>query len=328
MRRVLSIDGGGIKGVVPAAFLAAVEESAGVRLADHFDLIVGTSTGGIIALGLGLGYSAREILAMYEAAGPEIFPQGCWLKPWTWRGPGLLRRKYSTAPLQGRLREFFRGKLLGQSRTRLMIPSTNLTTGEVYVFKTSHAPRIERDPHVPAEEVALATAAAPVFFAPHSIPGGQPLVDGGLWANNPTGFAVIEAVGTLGWDPAEIRVLSLGCTEEAPGFAKLAGQRPGAAGWGFGLLDAFFLAQSSAAMGTAKLLLGDREGGRILRVTKTLAKDVFRLDGASAIKAMKGLGESLAREQLEKVRPMFLDARAEKFIPFKSLNSGSGIASS
>lgn len=311
----MSIDGGGIKGVVPAAFLAVVEESAGVRLADHFDLIVGTSTGGIIALGLGLGYSAREILGMYEAAGPEIFPPACRLKPWTWRGPGLLRRKYSTAPLKRRLREFFRGKLLGQSRTRLMIPSTNLITGEIYIFKTSHSSRIEIDPFVPAEEVALATAAAPVFFAPHSIPGGQPLVDGGLWANNPTGFAVIEAVGTLGWDPAEIRVLSLGCTEEAPGFAKLARKRPGAASWGFGLLDAFFLAQSSAAMGAAKILLDDQEEKRILRVTKTVAKEVFRLDGARAIAEMKGLGESLARERLEKVRPLFLGAPAEEFVP-------------
>ena len=72
-RRILSIDGGGIKGVFPASFLATVENSIEGQLADYFDLIVGTSTGGIIALGLGLGLSASDILRFYEDSGPEIF---------------------------------------------------------------------------------------------------------------------------------------------------------------------------------------------------------------------------------------------------------------
>ncbi|MEZ0115142.1 patatin-like phospholipase/acyl hydrolase [Catenulispora sp. EB89] len=73
MRKILSIDGGGIKGVFPAAFLAGVEESVEAPIGDYFDLIVGTSTGGIIAIGLGLGLSAQEILAFYETHGPKIF---------------------------------------------------------------------------------------------------------------------------------------------------------------------------------------------------------------------------------------------------------------
>lgn len=73
MRRILSIDGGGIKGVFPAAFLATIEQSVGGNIADYFDLIVGTSTGGIIALGLGMGLTAGEILRFYETHGPSIF---------------------------------------------------------------------------------------------------------------------------------------------------------------------------------------------------------------------------------------------------------------
>ncbi len=73
MKRILSIDGGGIKGVFPASFLATVEESVGGSVADYFDLIAGTSTGGIIALGLRLGFTAKEILSFYESLGPRVF---------------------------------------------------------------------------------------------------------------------------------------------------------------------------------------------------------------------------------------------------------------
>ncbi|MHC1753648.1 CBASS cGAMP-activated phospholipase [Humidesulfovibrio sp.] len=320
MRKILTIDGGGIKGVFPAAFLATVEEAADIRLADYFDLIVGTSTGGIIALGLGLGFSARELLGLYEKSGRDIFPQRSWCKPWTWRHIGAFWSKYSTTPLKAEVDRLFRDKLLGQSRTRLVIPSTNLTTGEVYVFKTSHHPRIERDPFVAATHVALATAAAPVFFRPYVIPGGQPLVDGGLWANNPTGYAVVEALGVLKWRPEEIRVLSLGCTEEMPTFAKLAGKGPGALRWGIGLLDSFFHAQSSASMGTAKLLLDDRDNAKILRVSPKVAKNLFGLDKVKTVGQLKGLGESEARKALEAVRERFLVERAETFVPCVGLD--------
>jgi len=73
VKKILSIDGGGIKGVFPASFLASIEEQIGGKVSDYFDLIVGTSTGGIIALGLGLGFSAKDILSFYEERGPEIF---------------------------------------------------------------------------------------------------------------------------------------------------------------------------------------------------------------------------------------------------------------
>ncbi len=73
--KILTIDGGGIKGVFPAAFLAGIERTTNKRVVEYFDLIVGTSTGGIIALGLGMDKSASEILAFYREYGPTIFPQ-------------------------------------------------------------------------------------------------------------------------------------------------------------------------------------------------------------------------------------------------------------
>ena len=162
MRRILSIDGGGIKGVFPASFLAEVEDAIGDKVARYFDLIVGTSTGGIIALGLGLGMSAREILGFYEKAGPTIFGgRRTWLslKHWGWA-------KYSAEPLRTAVESTFGTKRLGDSITRLVIPSFNLTTGEVHVFKTCHHPKFERDYLVRAVDVALATSAAPTSVMP------------------------------------------------------------------------------------------------------------------------------------------------------------------
>lgn len=73
--QILSLDGGGIKGLFSAAVLAKIEEDLGVTVADHFDLITGTSTGGIIALGLGIGLHPREIVHFYVSQGPAIFRQ-------------------------------------------------------------------------------------------------------------------------------------------------------------------------------------------------------------------------------------------------------------
>src|SRR5437016_2708903 len=119
MKRILSIDGGGIKGVFPASFLASVEEDIGDRIAKYFDLIVGTSTGGIIALALGLGYPAKDILQFYEELGPQVFK-----RPPIWRR--IVFAKYSHDALKAALESQFGGRRLGESSARLVIPSMNL----------------------------------------------------------------------------------------------------------------------------------------------------------------------------------------------------------
>ena len=140
-RRILAIDGGGIMGVFPASFLATVEDSIGDNIANYFDLIVGTSTGGIIALGLGLGLSAQEILAFYEKSGPRIFRGNRWLRWLRWLGIS----KYSKVPLKEALDACFGEKKLGDSKKRLVIPSLDLESGKVYIYKTAHHCRLETD---------------------------------------------------------------------------------------------------------------------------------------------------------------------------------------
>jgi uncharacterized protein len=128
--QILSLDGGGIKGLFSAAVLARFEEDLGVTIADHFDLITGTSTGGIIALGLGLGMRPREIVQFYVSQGPKIFRQTRW---WT-SLCSLFRRKYPQEPLKTALQECVGDKRLADSKKRLVIPSYNLDKDEVYLF--------------------------------------------------------------------------------------------------------------------------------------------------------------------------------------------------
>jgi len=183
-KKVLSIDGGGIKGVFPASFLASVEESLGDKVSNYFDLIVGTSTGGIIALGLGLGMTAKDILKFYEELGPSIF-HGSIISKLIGR---LYSSKYNQKPLNDALINTFGQKKLGESTKRVVIPSLNLETGEVHLFKTAHHPRLEKDYKMCAIDVALATAAAPTYFPTFQSSYGIPLVDGGgrLFIENET----------------------------------------------------------------------------------------------------------------------------------------------
>jgi patatin-like phospholipase/acyl hydrolase len=140
-RKILSIDGGGIKGVFPAAFLADIETTLPQGVSSYFDLIVGTSTGGIIALGLGLGLTAAQILDFYRQHGPKIFKGNRFVltvKQALWR-------KYSNEQLRRALEQTFGNRKLSESKTRLVIPSFNIDTGEVYIYKTRHHKRFERD---------------------------------------------------------------------------------------------------------------------------------------------------------------------------------------
>lgn len=325
VRRILSIDGGGVKGTIPAAFLSTVESATGKRLVDHFDLIAGTSTGGIIALGLGLGLSATEILRFYEADGPRIFSQE------VARGTSPLRRlfghfkqqvrgarqillpKYDAVALRASLEAVFGDRALGDSQTRLLIPAFDRQRRDIHVFKTAHHQRFGIDWKERAVDVALATAAAPTYLPCHQLSSGVSLLDGGIWANNPVGLAVVEAISTLGWSRDELYVLSIGCSEAAIPIP----ENSGYLGLAFKMADLFMLGQSRGAHGTAKLLTGhsDRDP-RLFRYQPIAAKGEFCLDGAGQIRSMKGIGVNMAREALPQIQEFFLASTREAFVPF------------
>lgn len=305
--RILAIDGGGVKGVFAASFLATVEGDLGTPLVDHFDLITGTSTGGIIALGLGLGLSANEILNFYENNACAIFPEGRW-RSLRW----ILSAKYDSLPLRSALEQVFGERLFGESLTRLVIPSTNFETGEVHVFKTAHHERFVRDCKESAVDVALATAAAPTYFPTHQLRSGTPLIDGGMWANNPMGIAAVEAVGLLELSKGSVKLLSVSCTESPLSIQDRSPAGLGFAGWARSFIDSFMAGQSSAALGTAQLLLGH---DRVHRIAPSVGSRRYKLDRTDDIDSLKGLGVSEARKECPRVKSMFLTGKRPEFHP-------------
>jgi len=208
---VLSIDGGGVRGIFVAAVLASLERDIGTRVTEHFDLIVGTSTGGIIALGLGAGMSPTEILDLYVGNMGSIFP--AWRRNSLARPLTLVRAKYKSDGLREVVQSAFGDKSLCDSTIPLVIPSYNIGENAVYLFKTPHHERLRRDWRVPMWQAAMATTAAPTYFPAYSLPDDHVrLVDGGVWANNPSMVGIAEAVSMFGQPLERIRLLSLGTT--------------------------------------------------------------------------------------------------------------------
>jgi patatin-like phospholipase/acyl hydrolase len=307
MRKILAIDGGGIKGAFPAAFLARLEERLNQPIGRYFDLIAGTSTGGIIALWLGAGGRAADILSFYESHGPEVF-----------RAAGRLDAlrhwfsgKHSAQALRAALEEKFQSRLLGDSLTRLIIPSLSLETGKVHIFKTAHHPRLQTDYRRTMVDVALATSAAPSYFPVHRTDGSALLIDGGLWANNPVGIASVEAVAVLNWPRDDVEVFSISCTGETYAAGLAANRHMGKLYWANRLLDTTSAGQSSAAIGTAQVLFGR---DHVHRVEPMVARGTFALDDVSTIERLKGLADLEAREQVTRLS-RFFEQVAEPFEP-------------
>lgn len=323
--RILSIDGGGIRGVFPAALLAWVEEQVGNPIASYFDLIAGTSTGGIIAIGLGLGIPAAEILRLYEEKGPLIFDQhrgllSNWARQKVRGAKQLFAAKYTSDELRNALQGVLQDRRLGESRTRLVIPSWHAETERVYIYKTAHHERLENDHRRPALDAAMATAAAPTFLEPHLTSDEVELVDGGVWANNPIGVATIEAIGMLGWPGNRLKILSIGTITDVVPRPRWGGRLPLMRR---GYVARLFMAgQSHSAMGTAKIITGDVHHRKaIWRIDQHAPEGRYSLDNTARIREMKSRAHVEAREQLPELRREFFYALAEPFVPVHRLEA-------
>ena len=312
--RILSIDGGGIKGIFPAAVLAELEKRylGGKSVANYFDLIVGTSTGGVISLGLGAGLNSQELLGLYRDRGREIFPpKGKFSHALATAGQ-LIRYRYDREILSNVLHQYLGDKTLAQSQYRLCIPSSEGQHGEVYVFKTPHHPDYRLDAKEKLLKVALATSAAPTFFRVLE-DNGYKFVDGGIWSNNPAMIALVEALSAFDVRREQIKILSLGCGSTPFKTNKRMIRLGGFAAW-WKIIFAAMHFQSVTALGQAGLLIGQ---DRITRIDAPVADRPIGLDDwkrattellPAAQESVDLLGEAIASA--------FLTSRAEGYEPF------------
>jgi len=244
--RILSLDGGGIKGIFAAALLARLEldQLGGESVGHYFDLVAGTSTGGLIALCLAAGKSAQDALKLYLDHGPEIF------EPVSLR---VLKAGYATDSLQRVAKDLMGDRTLGEAGLRLCIPAVNARRAEPCIFKTPHHPDYSFDSAERLVDVALATTAAPTFFKPHATED-YVLLDGGLIANNPVMVGLVDALCCYGIERRQVSILSIGTGARRP-FISNAQLTGGIAAW-HKIHDSFIYYADKNANGQAGLLIG------------------------------------------------------------------------
>jgi hypothetical protein len=233
--RVLSLDGGGMRGIYTAAFLdrlviqfARTRGAESLDLGKGFDLITGTSTGAIVASALAVGRPMGEIVKLYRDHGRQIFPhriKGTFSAIWRMFVGGRYVRK-GDAVLRKALTDVLEGTtMLDAFKTRgisLSIPAVAMSSHRSWVFKKTPASGM-RDDHYPLVDVCMASSAAPIFRSLAAVkdPNGdhgvmQVFADGGLWANNPIMVGLVDALACAP-SGAPIEIFSLGTCSRPEG---------------------------------------------------------------------------------------------------------------
>ena len=260
--RILSLDGGGIKGIYTATLLQRMEEELGApgSLCKHFDMIAGTSTGGILGIGTSLGIPAERMNSLYVIGGKEIFP------PWRYRASQWMLVRllcgvlYDYKKLARLIYVEFGDVPFGDCQTRMVIPAFMVPKSEITVFKTDHHPDFKNDHRTKAWEIARATAAAPTYFHGHER-GDVMFIDGGVWANNPIMAAVVDALSVYDVERDNIEILSIG-TGNPPWEISKSEARGGIFSWKQVIEGAMYLTTDNA-LAQAGLLIGPE---RIIRI--------------------------------------------------------------
>jgi predicted acylesterase/phospholipase RssA len=213
MRRILSIDGGGIRGIIPAAALVALEQQLGKPVRECFDYLAGTSTGALIAAGAAAGVSAAHMLDIYTQRAGEIFTPPHPISDLERLALGYM---YDPARIRAVLVSEFGSAAawtLNDSPVRLLITAKGIDTHPWY-FVQDRPQNARTTGTLPLVDCAVASAAAPTYFAPYTIDVGgaaRVLVDGGAGVTgNPVYQACVEAFYYDDFTPGDTRVFSLG----------------------------------------------------------------------------------------------------------------------
>jgi uncharacterized protein len=289
--RVLSIDGGGIRGLIPALVLTAIEERSGKRIYELFDLIAGTSTGGILACALCAPdpLPAQELVGLYEDEGPKIFDRSVWQRIRS--AEGLLDEKYDASALDRALERFLSDKRLAEAKPDLLVPAYNMGDPGPYFFKSRKAREEGED--FPLSQVARATSAAPTYFEPFELTG-EALVDGGVFATNPAMCAFAEV---MRFEPtANLLLLSLGTGQRTHKRSFDEVRNWGLVEWAKPILDVVFDGVSDAVDYQLQHVL---EAGHYwrLQVELTQASDAMDDAGEENLRKLRAQAEQLIADR-------------------------------
>lgn len=304
--RILSLDGGGIRGVIPATVLAAMEAQLGQPIALAFDLIAGTSTGGILALALTIPgpdgrprYTPADIIRMYEEEGPTIFSASPWQK--LVRLGNLNGPKYGCDGIESVLHRYFGDARLKDALTDVLITAYEIDRLRDPFFFRSRRARLDPTYDFFMRDVARATSAAPTYFEPLKLaaqPGDKldyyALVDGGVFANNPAMCAFAEA-RTL--DPnREIVLVSVGTGQGRKSISYNAARSWGVVGWAPKIIDVVFDGVQDTVDYQLREVLPDSAGGVCYyRLQCPLPPEAEPMDDTSGVnmQRLKGAGAAI-----------------------------------
>ena len=296
---VLSIDGGGIRGILPAEILKYVEEKlqdltdSDIRLADHFDLIVGTSTGGILTCLYCIPdengkpkYKAIEASELYLKNGGDIFKKEFWHRAKTlW---GLMGPKYSHKNIEKVFDSYMGDHKIDKAVTNMMLTSVNTKGSDLYLFKSFKA-KVDPNRNHTFKDAARSTSAAPTYFTPHKLKN-MSLIDGGMAINNPSISAYIEAK-KLFPNAKRINLLSIGTARKEDIFTHKKTKKWGILNWIVPLFDIILLASAKGVEYQADLLYKSHISGDYLRIDPILGDANDEMDDASE-ENLKRLKES------------------------------------
>lgn len=303
--KILSLSGGGFLGLYTIAVLEDLEKRFGAPLAQRFDLIAGTSVGGIIACGLAAEIPAWKIKAAFEKNGTKIFSP----RPAAKGAVSgvfdicryLLKPKYKADFLKSTVEDIVgEDTRVGELNHPLIIPTVNLTKGRPQIFKTPHHPTLTEDAELKLSEIALATSAAPTYFPLAEVKNSL-YADGGLYANSPDLLALHEAEHFFGKHSSQISVLSIGTTTSQFSFAHSTGRRLGSVAWmrQQRLVSVIIASQQYSVA----FMMRHKLGNRYLRLDATQSKEQERELGldvanADAQRTIRGLAEATIQDNI------------------------------
>lgn len=300
MISILSIDGGGIRGIIPAIFLAEIEKKTGQPACELFDLIAGTSTGGLLAATLTLPdhsgkskYSAKQICDLYSKHGSSIFSRTLF-RSVTSLG-GLIRPAYSSRPLELILKQYLGDARLDETLTEVLITAYDMGSSTPWFFKTSFAKNNYKTPvdNPLLTQVVRATTAAPTYFPP-LIMEDHCLIDGGVFASNPALCAYAQA-RTMFPEEHDFLLLSLGTGLQVNKWSCANVNNWGIVGWAVPISDVVLNSSSASVNYQMMALISESNYIRF----QVKIDDDAKIDDASKenIKSLESTAHRAVREQ-------------------------------